>query len=364
MNLPKARLAIVLGSGGVGKTTTSAALALAAAEAGLRTAVITIDPAKRLAQALGLEKLSNDPQLVERFSSGGACSALWLDTDASFDELILRYAGSPDAGRRITEHRLFRLLKNQLGGIEEYLGVERLLRLGDSGAFDLCVLDTPPSRHALDFLESPKHILRFFDEGVLKVFLKGDEESDEPKRGGLFSRIFEGSKSQAIQVFKRFLGKGFIAEMAEFLSNLRPVHGVFIDTARRMEAWVRSDQASFMGVTTLEPTPLDELRILSLELESREFPTFSLVALNKCLPASSYPATAMEQAIGREAARRLGHKHAMQARLRGGLNLTSPRCELSRELPQQMDRQHLLTVGRTLLASWPEFHRLNSSPKP
>lgn len=351
-SLPKAKLVVVLGAGGVGKTTTAASLALGFASQGLRTVVITVDPALRLAQALGLESLSNNPREVTRFPNGGKLSALWLDPKSAFEDLVRRYSSDAASADKILNHRLFKVIQNQLGGIEEYLGVEKVLTLGNSGDYDVCVLDTPPSRHALDFLESPRHLIRFFDEGVLGAFIK--EQGDEKK--GLWSRLVQTGKNQAMDIFKNFLGKTFLSELAELLTNLRPVHKVFTQTAEGIERWVRSPSTRFVGVSLFEPYPLDEIRLLGLELESRGLVLPHLLVLNKCLPFSEPPIAELKAALGDELAASVIQRHALQKQLRERLRQDSfyslTFVELLRYSMKSLDRDHLLEMGKSVLKAW------------
>src|ERR671916_898096 len=163
------RIVICAGSGGVGKTTTAAALAMGMAERGLRVAVVTIDPAKRLADALGLEELGNEPRLVdpERFSAHGVeiegeLWALMLDSKRTFDALIERLAPDPATRDEVLSNRIYQQLSGAVAGSQEFSAISKLYELDREGDFDLLVLDTPPSRNALDFLDAPGRITRFF----------------------------------------------------------------------------------------------------------------------------------------------------------------------------------------------------------
>src|SRR3954453_7862952 len=178
MDLDGKRVVICAGSGGVGKTTTSAALALGLAARGLRVAVVTIDPAKRLADALGLEDLGNEPRLVdpERFAGHGVeiSGELWammLDAKRTFDELIERLA--PDQRTRHDDlpNRIYQELSSAVAGSQEFTAVAKLYELSRSDQFDVVVLDTPPSRNALDFLDAPDRLTGFFEGRALRVFL-------------------------------------------------------------------------------------------------------------------------------------------------------------------------------------------------
>src|ERR671929_165668 len=172
------RIVICAGSGGVGKTTTAAALAMGMAERGQRVAVVTIDPARRLADSLGLEELGNEPRLVdpERFAAHGVRMegelwALMLDAKGTFDALIERLA--PDARTRdeIFANRIYQQLSGAVAGSQEFTAIAKLYELDRSGRFDVLVLDTPPSRNALDFLDAPDRLTSFFEGRALRVFL-------------------------------------------------------------------------------------------------------------------------------------------------------------------------------------------------
>jgi len=357
MSAVSSQLFIVLGSGGVGKTTTAAALALSFAENGKRAVVITVDPAKRLAQALGLSSLSNEPKEVIRFDNGGSLSALWLDTRTAFDGLVRRYGSSLNNVEKILQHRLFKIIQNQLGGVEEYLGVERVLTLGKSGDYDVCVLDTPPSRHALDFLESPRHLLRFFDESILKVFMN---HKDEPQHG-FFKRVLQSGKAQALEVFKSFLGGSFLGELAELLQNFQPVQKALVETAEEIESWVKMKSTRFITVSLLEAYPLDEARLLEIELDARELARPHLRVLNKCLPSAPPPSFAvLAEALNVEVAESLLERYKIQQQLRmklkddGHMKIYGPKAiaEVPRYSIRQLKREHLLGMGKGILDSW------------
>jgi len=360
--LPNTQLYVVLGAGGVGKTTTAAALGLSFAEQGKRTVVITVDPAKRLAQVLGLSHLSNQPQEVLKTANGGSMSALWLDPSSAMEELIRKYAGDPEKAARILNHRLFKIIQSQLGGIEEYLGVEKVLELGRSGHFDLCILDTPPSQHALDFLESPRHLLRFFDDGVLKIFLK--EEETEPERGFFsgFKKIFKTARQQALEIFKSFLGGRFVNELGELLSYAKPIQKVFTQTAADIEEWVREESTRFILVTLLEPYPVDESRLLGAALVERDLPAAHLLVLNKCLPSAEPPLAGWRDALGAEAARNMAEMHKMQCKLRSRVEETrDPQlviAEVLRYSAARLSREQLLGMGNGIRDLW-----LSKNPK-
>ncbi len=276
------KLIAVLGAGGVGKTTSSASIGMALAQQGHRVAVITVDPAKRLAQALGLQSLTNEPQRVTEGTQGGSLDALWLDTAKAVEDVVRSHV-SPSLQGALLNHRLFKIVQSQLGGIEEYLGVERLLRLGQSGNYDVCILDTPPSRHALDFLDSPKHLLKFFDESVLRVFMNLARAPDASELG-FFKKLLRSGTDQVLDVFRNFLGRSFLSELAELLTQMKPIYAALKKSSVEIEAWVKDPSTRFVVVSLAEPYPMREAELIEHELRLRELNQARLLVLNRSLP--------------------------------------------------------------------------------
>lgn len=351
---PSSRLILVLGSGGVGKTSTSAALGLALAQKGFRCAVITIDPAKRLAQALGLETLSIEPQRV--FESDNAyLDALWLDSKSAFTDLVNRQIKNPELVEKILNNRLFKIIQDQLGGIEEYLSIDRLLRLGQSGLYDICILDTPPSRHALDFIESPRHLLKFFDDSVLKIFIG---EAPEDKSKNVFSRLFQSTRSQALEIFKKFLGASFMGELSKLLTQSRPVHDSLLRTATDAEAWVKESSTLSILVSTPEQYPLEEAHLLSSELLAHDLHKADLLLLNRCLPTDPIPPDLdLKKLLGAPSFEHLQTQHQKQTELIGKLKTELTKYALhSVYLPRfsnsKMSLSTLNTLGKDLITQW------------
>ncbi len=166
------RVLVTVGTGGVGKTTVSAALGLEAARRGKRVLVLTIDPAKRLADALGISELSHEPRELELpVAGGGSLAAMVLDTKRTFDELVMRFSPDVESRERILANPIYRNLTDTLAGSREYSAMAKLYQLYSDGDYDLIVLDTPPAKHALDFLETPRRLQGFLDSGFLKVLL-------------------------------------------------------------------------------------------------------------------------------------------------------------------------------------------------
>ena len=217
------RVCICGGSGGVGKTTTSAAIAMGMAATGMKVAVVTIDPAKRLADSLGLAELDNEPRLVDprRFAGHGVemkgeLWAMMLDPKRTFDELIERL--SPDAKTRdeILANRIYQELSSAVAGSQEYTAIAKLYELDQEGDFDLLVLDTPPSRNALDFLDAPDRLTRFFEGRALQVFLRP---------GGLRRRRSSGAGTGVVfSVLKRVTGVDLLEDLSVFFRSLGGLH--------------------------------------------------------------------------------------------------------------------------------------------
>jgi len=257
---------ICCGSGGVGKTTISAALAVKWALAGKRVAVLTIDPARRLADSLSIGELSNAARAVpiEGAVDGGALDAMMLDAKATFDELVERLAPSPAIAARILGNRYYRVASERLGGSHEYMAMERLLRLAESGVYDVVVLDTPPTRHALDFLKAPDRMAGLMDQGVLRWLVM-------PARKGGWRALELGSEA-ITRVLKRLLGQGTIGEIAEFFDAFVSVGDGMRERSMAVHALLRSPATHFLLVTTPAPTARSEaLHFLRLLVE-KEMP--------------------------------------------------------------------------------------------
>src|SRR5688572_16557540 len=194
---------ICCGSGGVGKTTTAAALALEAARRGRTACVVTIDPARRLADALGLDALTNTPGRIDG-DWPGQLWAMMLDTKTTFDDLVTTYAGGEEQARRILDNRLYRNISGALSGTQEYMAMEKLYELSSGGAhdFDLIVVDTPPTRNALDFIDAPRRLTRFLDNRVFRLLV-------------MPTRAYLKAVSAATQAFVRTVARVVGAEVVD-----------------------------------------------------------------------------------------------------------------------------------------------------
>ncbi len=248
------RVIVCCGAGGVGKTTTAAAIGLAAATQGRRVLVLTIDPARRLAEAMGLPPGSREPVAVPRdrldeadVPVQGALYAWMLSPSIVFESMVRRLAADDEKRiAEITQNRLYQHLSRIVAGMQEYTAAEALYTLSSEGGYDLVVLDTPPSRNALEFLEAPRKLSMFLDERIVGVFLK--------KRGTFFRAAAEVVEN----VFTRAFGQGFFRDLQEFLGAFSGMFGGMRTHADAVRALLSSDRATFVLVTSPEPAALAE----------------------------------------------------------------------------------------------------------
>jgi anion-transporting ArsA/GET3 family ATPase len=270
------RILVVCGSGGVGKTTTAAALGLRAALAGRHVLVCTIDPSRRLATSLGLNQLSEKPRTIALGKAApeasGALSAMMLDTKRTFDALVERFAPSPEAARRILANRFYQEGSNALAGSHEYMAMEKLLELSTDTRFDLIVLDTPPTRHALDFLEAPDRMLAFLDTSVLRFFLKPYFSA-----GRLTLKVATKTGRIALDLADRLLGLQFLKDTSEFFLAFDGMYDGFKQRADRVHALLRDKGSGFLLVSSPSRQSLEEARYFHARLEEKEMPFLSFV---------------------------------------------------------------------------------------
>jgi anion-transporting ArsA/GET3 family ATPase len=272
---------VVCGSGGVGKTTTSAALALGAARRGRRACVLTIDPARRLANALGLEEMGDEAHPIELDPSfAGTLDAITLDVKRTFDHLIEEHAPSPAARDRILRNRIYGQLSSAVGGSQEYMAMEKLYELHETGRYDLVVLDTPPSRNALDFIDAPNRITRFVEGKTLRFLLEGGMQTG---RRGL--RLLGQGSLVAWRGVERLLGVSLLSDITEFLLAFEGMYDGFKERAAAVRALLAGPRTVFLLVTTPEREPIEESVFFWQKLVEAELP-FGGVIANKLHPAA------------------------------------------------------------------------------
>lgn len=269
-----ARVLICCGSGGVGKTTTSAALAIRLAQAGERVVVLTIDPARRLADAIGVTDATNQavPVPVPGLQ-GGSLDAMMLDAKRTFDDIIERFAPNAESRDRILKNHIYRHVSTRLAGAHEYMAMEKLFELATDPRWDTVVVDTPPTRHALDFLRAPERLANLMDEGVMRWLVL------PASRGGW--RMIERGSEILASVLQRFLGERTIGDIAEFFAALQSLWDGFRERSLQVRALLRAPTTRFLLVTTPAPTARAEaLEFVGL-LTSYEMP-FGGFLLNRC----------------------------------------------------------------------------------
>ena len=280
-------IVVFCGSGGVGKTTTAAATALEATTlTNGRVLVLTIDPARRLADALGLEGIGNVERRVADetiraagMEPRGELYAAMLDTKASWDDLVLRHAPDEETAYRILDNRMYATLTGRFVQSHDYIAMERLYDLHSSGRYDLIVVDTPPTRNAIDFLEAPARMAEFFGGRLLRWLTMPYRVGG--RRG---VRLINFASRPFYQLADRVLGKQFLQDIAEFFLNFQAMYDGFSARAQAVEQLLHERRTGFVVVTTLEEAPLREARYFCAALGERRFQLDALV-LNRVLPS-------------------------------------------------------------------------------
>ncbi len=281
----KKEVVVCAGAGGVGKTTTAAAIGLHAAMQGQKVAVLTIDPAKRLATALGLDQLTNEPARVPaaKFKKAGLdpkgqMFAMMLDTKTTFDEVVTRYAPSPAQAEKIIANRFYRNISGTLSGTQEYMAMEKLYELHADGGYDLIVIDTPPTRNALDFLDAPRRMTDFFESRVLKWFLL-----PYMKAGGGIFKVANVAATTFLRVVQRIVGTEVLRDTAEFFGNLEGMYDGFKERAREVAALLQSDVTTFVVITSPAEDAVDEATFFAARLNEAKLP-FGALVVNRVHP--------------------------------------------------------------------------------
>ncbi|OLP00410.1 anion transporter [Mycolicibacterium porcinum] len=268
------RVVVCCGAGGVGKTTTAAAMALRAAEYGRTVVVLTIDPAKRLAQALGIKDLGNTPQRVPLAPEvTGELHAMMLDMRRTFDEMVVQYSG-PDRADSILENQFYQTVATSLAGTQEYMAMEKLGQLLAEDKWDLVVVDTPPSRNALDFLDAPKRLGSFMDSRLWRMLLA-------PGRG--IGRLVTGAVGLAMKALSTVLGSQMLSDAAGFVQSLDATFGGFREKADRTYELLKRRGTQFVVVSAAEPDALREASFFVDRLSNEHMPLAGLI-LNRTHP--------------------------------------------------------------------------------
>jgi anion-transporting ArsA/GET3 family ATPase len=258
------RIVVCAGPGGVGKTTTAAAVALGMAEQGLKVAVLTIDPAKRLANSLGLEELGNEERQVPvELEGGGELWALMLDAKRTWDEMIERHAPDEKTRDAVLSNRIYKELSNAVAGSTEYMAMEKVYELHHEDRYDLLVLDTPPTRNALDFLDAPQRLSRFIDSRSLQFFLK-------PGRLGL--KVLGRGGGVLFSVLKRVTGVDLLRDLSEFFNSFGDMAEGIQERAERVGQLLGDRRTAFLVVTSPQRDSIDEAIFFRRRLREGRMP--------------------------------------------------------------------------------------------
>jgi anion-transporting ArsA/GET3 family ATPase len=274
---PELKVLVTCGSGGVGKTTTAAALALRAAEQGRRVVVLTIDPARRLAQALGLTELDNTPRLVAGVGAdgSGALLAMMLDMKSTFDEVVSANT-TPAKAEQIFANPFYQSLSASFAGTQEYMAMEKLsqlrARLVERGEWDLIVVDTPPSRSALDFLDAPQRLGRFLDGRMIRLLTA-------PARAGgkAYLKMVSASFSMFTKVLNKILGNDLLLNVSAFIASLETMFGGFRERAEQTYQLLKAPGTAFVVVSSPEPDALREASFFVERLQTEGMPLAGVV---------------------------------------------------------------------------------------
>jgi anion-transporting ArsA/GET3 family ATPase len=264
---------ICAGSGGVGKTTTAAALAVHGAEQGRRTMVLTIDPARRLADALGLRSLGNEARKVRiAGGKGGALDAMMLDQKGAWDALVERYAPNAEVRRRILANRFYQHLSESFAGSQEYMAIEQLAELDASGRYDLIVVDTPPARHALDFIDAPRRIAKFLDRQVIRWFIKPYFSA-----GWSTLRVMNRAAGTLLHRLEDATGVKALVEISDFFNAMSSLFDGFETRVQSVDKLLHSRQTAFVVVTSPEEQVLGEAEEFCRQLAALDVPLRAVV---------------------------------------------------------------------------------------
>lgn len=283
--LAEKNLILVCGSGGVGKTTTAAALSLRAAQLNKKVIVLTIDPAKRLATSLGLQSLTSEPkrinpQLMEPQKNGREPElwAMMLDTKRTFDQLVTRYAPSKEVEKKILSNKIYKHLSNMMAGSQEYMAMEKLYEFHSEGKWDLIVIDTPPTTHAIDFLNAPQKMIDAIGHSMIHLLLK---PAMMMGKGGL--KLLEKGSEMILRIFDRITGFAFLQDISEMLISFKGLLHGFEGRALEVRKILTDAKTAFVLVSACEEKSVEEASFFIKKLSELELPLAGIL-LNRVHP--------------------------------------------------------------------------------
>lgn len=257
---------IICGSGGVGKTTLSATLALLSAQKGQKSIVLTIDPAKRLATSLGLSELDSDPQKISLKGAKGEMWAMMLDTKRMFDRIIEKYSPNQDARDNILNNTLYQHMSKMMAGTQEYMAMEKLLEIYELDEYDTIIIDTPPMQNARDFLAAPKKMVDMINNSMMHLLLK-----PTLKLGKSSFKLFEAGSKTILKVFDRITGFAFLQDLSEMFIAFKELLQGFQERAKQVQELLNDPQTEFWMVCTSQSTSLNDAQKFLVDLEEQDF---------------------------------------------------------------------------------------------
>ncbi|MBF0104123.1 MAG: ArsA family ATPase [Deltaproteobacteria bacterium] len=261
------RVLLVCGSGGVGKTTIAAAMGLKMSLAGYKTIVLTIDPAKRLADSLGIKSLSDEPEKITLpENNGGEMWAMMLDTKRTFDRIIEKYASSAETRNKIINNKLYQHMSQMLAGTQEYMAMERLYEIYKQNTFDVMIVDTPPVQNARDFLSAPQRMMNMINNSMLHLLLK---PSLSLGKSGL--KFLERGSQQILKAFDRITGFAFLQEMSEMIVAFKDLLGGFETRASEVNSLLKLDTTHFVIVCTTNANSIMETQDFFKQISDQGF---------------------------------------------------------------------------------------------
>lgn len=314
---PRTKIIVCCGSGGVGKTTTAAALGVRAAERGRDVVVLTVDPARRLAQSMGLSELDNSPRKIE-VGGDGELHAMMLDMKRTFDEIVEAHA-DPDRAKQILANPFYQSLSSSLSGTQEYMAMEKLGQLHRSGAWDLIIVDTPPSRNALDFLDAPERMGRFLDGRFMRIL------AAPAKTGGRFGvKVISTGFGMFTGIINKVLGVQLLRDVQTFIAAFDTMFGGFRERAEKTFKLLQTPGTAFLVVAAPEPDALREASYFVERLAEERMPLAGLVVNRVHESAAGSLSAARSQAAAENLEER--GEHALTAAL---LRLHTDRMQLA-----------------------------------